>query len=92
MAVDASADRRELYALIEHIRTDDIPSVKQFLRAKVDALELLLMNAPVDDEPITQGDLAAIQEAERRQARGERPISSEELLAELGLTGQVDLP
>ena len=44
MAVDASADRRELHALIEHIRTDDIPSVKQFLRSKVDAFELLLMN------------------------------------------------
>ena len=52
----------------------------------------VLINAPFDEEPITDADLAAVEDAAVRLRRGEVPISSKDMLAELGLSGKLDLP
>lgn len=43
-----------------------------------------LLDAPVDDEPLTESDIAALQEAREDIAAG-RIISAKELYRELGI-------
>lgn len=49
-------------------------------------MELALLNAPEDDEPLSEHERHAIQELERRIKRGEPAIPHEEILREFGLT------
>jgi hypothetical protein len=51
---------------------------------KLDPVTLALMNAPVSEEPLTEEDIAAIEQA-KEDARNGRLISSEELMKELGI-------
>ena len=84
--VDINAERRQLHELVEHLRPEEIASVKQYLESKVDSFERMLLSAPVDEEPVTDQDRSAIAEASRRRQRGERPLTGEELLRDLGLS------
>ena len=54
------------------------------LAEKLDPVDLSLANAPVDDEPTTEGDLAAIAEANEAVRRGD-VLTTAELMRELGL-------
>lgn len=48
-------------------------------------VEQAITTAPADDEPITEEDRLRILDGKAAQARGERGIPMEELLAEFGL-------
>jgi hypothetical protein len=80
------ADRQELHTLVDHVRESDIASAKQYLRTLVDPFELALLMAEPDDEPLTETERAALEEANARRQRGEHPLSHEEVLRELGFT------
>ena len=80
------ADRQELHTLVDHVRESDIASAKQYLRTLVDPFELALLMAEPDDEPLTETERTALEEAEMRRQNGERLLSHEEVLRELGLT------
>jgi len=51
---------------------------------KLDPVTLALMNAPVSEEPLTDEDIAAIEQA-KEDARQGRLISSEQLMKELAI-------
>jgi len=70
--IEGMVDRQELHALVDHVRESDIASAKEYLRSLIDPFELALLTAEPDDEPLTDHERAAIEEAERRQLRGER--------------------
>ncbi len=52
------------------------------LAEKLDPLVLALLNAPIDDEPTTDEDLRAIEEASASLKAGERTYTVEELARE----------
>ena len=78
-------DRQELHTLVDHVREADIASAKEYLRSLVDPFELALLTAEPDDEPLTEPERVAVEEADQRRRRGERPLTHEELLRELGI-------
>ncbi len=51
---------------------------------KLDPVTLSLLNAPVDDEPLTEEDIKEIEEADEDIRRGD-VMSTEELKRRLGL-------
>ena len=55
------------------------------MRALVDPVELALLNALPDDEPLSERERAATHEASRRERRGEPLISHDDVLQEFGL-------
>jgi hypothetical protein len=87
--VDTGTDRQELHALVDHIPEPDVASARNYLRSLVGPVELALLNAPADDEPMSQHEQEAWEADELRSQRGEAPIPHE-VLHEFGIT-DVDL-
>jgi hypothetical protein len=68
-------ERHALHALLDELPDDELVAAKRYLqylrfRSK-DSLRALLEEAPLDDEPVTEEDLAAVQEGFAEKARGE---------------------
>jgi hypothetical protein len=80
--------REELRLLVDHIPESDVPVARKILRALMDPVELVLLNAPEDDEPLSEHELGALEEADRRERSGEPLITHQEIMREFGLTGQ----
>lgn len=79
-----SDTRQHVHQLIDQLDTDQLAAVGQLLDVMVDPLARSLADAPVDDEPVTAEDAAAIEEGCASLARGEG-IPHEEILREFGL-------
>ena len=60
----------------------DPPGARKILRALVDPVELSLLTAPLDDEPETEDERAAVEAARREPGPG---TPHEEVLREFGL-------
>ncbi len=74
--------RRELHALVDHIPASDVPTARKILRALMDPVELSLLTAPLDDEPETDEERAAVEKALAEAGPG---TPHEEVLREFGL-------
>ncbi len=75
------ADRLSLHTLVDELPEAELPAAMRFLeylRRQADPLRSPLEAAPVDDEPVTEEDLAAIREGLAEKARGE-VVSHEEV-------------
>ena len=68
-------DRRALHLLVDELPEKELPAAKRFMeqlgRAPRDSLRMFLDSVAVDDEPVTEEDLEAIQEGLSERARGE---------------------
>lgn len=73
-----------LYRLIDAIPEDGLETARQALEPLADPVLLALANAPVDDEPETDEERAAVEEGRVALARG-NAISLEDARRELGL-------
>ena len=87
MATDTSTGiRAELHALIDALPDDELAEAKHYLTGLAlhddPALRTALL-APMDDEPLTAEDIAAIEEAKARVERGEW-VSHDDVRRELG--------
>jgi predicted transcriptional regulator len=74
-------ERQVLHVLVDDLPDDELAAAKRFLeflrsRSK-DPLRAFLDEAPLDDEPVTEEDLAAIREGFAEKARGD-VVSQEE--------------
>ena len=78
--------REELRTLVDHISESDVPTARKLLRALVDPVELALLNAPPDDEPLSEHEKAVTEEASGRERRGEPLIPHADMLREFGLS------
>jgi hypothetical protein len=78
----AVTDRERLRALVEDLSEEEVRAVLRFVRylqnPEEDLVLMALREAPPDDEPITQEDLAALEEAEEDARRG-RLVPHEEI-------------
>lgn len=75
-------DRHALHTLVDELPEPELPAARRFLeylrQQPPNSLRLALDGAPLDDEPVTEDDLAAIREGFVDQARGET-LSHEEV-------------
>lgn len=74
-------ERQVIHILVDELPDDELVAAKRFLeylrfRSK-DPLRVFLDEAPLDDEPVTEEDRAAIHEGFAEKARGE-VVSQEE--------------
>lgn len=74
--------KEKLRERIETLTEEEAAETLRLLDHRTDPLTALLDNAPIDDEPTTPEEEAAVQEALDAAARGET-ISLDELRAEL---------
>ena len=74
--------RDELRAMVDAIPDDRLPAARATLARLVDPVLLAFLNAPDDDEPLTDEDLAAIEEGRADIAAG-RTVPLADVLAEL---------
>ena len=73
--------KEQLRERVERLTEDEAAEALPLLDERIDAVTRLLDNAPLDDEPVTEEEEAAVQLAREEIARGET-ISLEELRAE----------
>ena len=79
--------RQELKDLIDCAPDDELIVVKRYLQYIVDMQDPVLkslLDAPVDDEPLTESDISALREAREDIAAG-RITPAKELYRELGI-------
>jgi hypothetical protein len=79
---EAGIIRHELHILLDHIPDNDVPTARKFLRSLVDPVELSLLTAPPDDEPESDEERAAVEDARSEPGPG---TPHEEVLREFGL-------
>ena len=84
--------REELHQIVDWLPDDKLEAGRQafleFLK-KTDPMLYTLITAPEDDEPETEEERAAVEEAYAAISRGE-VISHEDLMRELGLENRLD--
>jgi hypothetical protein len=77
--------RQEVHALIDHLRPAQLTAVRDLLESMLDPVSRSIALAPIDDEPLTPEDCAALDRAHEWLKHNEG-IPHEEVLAEFGLT------
>ncbi len=79
--------REKLHDLIESLPSEDVPTalrVLEALNASSDPVPLALRDVPIDDEPETEEERAAVAEALRDLEEG-RVMPHDEVMRRLGL-------
>lgn len=84
--MEAKAKER-LYRLVDRIPPGEVHAAERYLEYLAelgDPFIRKLMNAPFDDEPVSEEDRADLEEGRRALAEGD-VVTDEELCAELGI-------
>jgi hypothetical protein len=55
--------REELHRLLDRLPPHDVPAARRLLQSLLDPVERALLRAPLDDEPETPAEQAAVQAA-----------------------------
>jgi hypothetical protein len=84
MALDLAQKRLNAHAYLDHLCPEQLSAVHGLLESMLSPLERTLALAPIDDEPVTEEDAAAIEAgiASLEQGRG---VPMEKILADFGL-------
>lgn len=77
--------RHHVHALVDQLPPVQLAAVETLLQSMLDPLAQKLAAAAIDDEPFTDEDRRAIDEADQWSKRNP-PIPMEEVLADFGLT------
>ena len=85
MEQDSTNEKRQAHELIERLTGSQVSAVVGLLEAMLDPVTRAIANAPVDTEPLTEEDEAALEEA-RQWLQHNRGIPHEQVLSELGIT------
>lgn len=81
------SQREHAHELIDRLPEVQLSALVGLLEAMVDPVTAALRNAPLDDEPVTEEEERAVEEArEWFRRNGGKGIPHEEVLADLGLT------
>jgi hypothetical protein len=78
-------EKQHAHELIERLAPGQISAVVRLLEVIADPVARSLANAPVDDEPIREEEVRAV-EASKEWLKNHAPIPQEEVLAEFGLS------
>jgi predicted transcriptional regulator len=85
--VTTAEARTKLHDLIESLTSEDVPTALRILEAlssSSDRVPLALRDVPIDDEPETEEERAAVAEARREIEEG-KGIPHDEVMRRLGL-------
>jgi hypothetical protein len=83
--MNAPAEKEHAHDLIERLPADRIPTVVRFIEFMLlDPVARSLVAAPMDDEPLSEEEIRAI-EASKEWFRHNKGTPHEEVLAEFGL-------
>ena len=85
MEHNPTQERQQAHALLDMLPEEKLVAVVHLLQAISDPVARSLANAPIDDEPISEEEIRAVQ-ASREWLKAHAPIPHEEVLAEFGLT------
>ena len=77
------ATRDDLHRLISDLPESELETVRGFIVRRIDPVERALMDSPLDDEPETDEERAAVAKAQEAYARGD-VVADEDLDRELG--------
>lgn len=77
--------RQHVHSLVDQLPPAQLAAVEGLLSVMVDPVAHSLRNAPVDDEPVTEEEAAAIRRSEE-WFRHNNGIPMEEVMAEFGLS------
>lgn len=85
MERDPNQQRQHAHAHLDRLRADQLAAVRGLLETMLSPLERKLALAPIDDEPLTEEEAAAIHAGADSLAQG-RGVPMEDVLADFGLT------
>ncbi len=83
MPAARTLDRAELHRLVDALRPDALDEARAALERLADPVQLALLAAPVDDEPVTDEDRRDIAAAREEYRRGET-LSNEDVRRAMG--------
>lgn len=78
-------EKRRAHELIDRLEPKQASAVVGLLESILDPVSRAVATAPIDDEPITAGGLAALEES-REWLNHNKVISHKQVLADLGIT------
>ena len=85
MALDLAQERQRARAYLDCLQPEQVPAARKMLESMVSPLDRLLTTAPIDDEPVTAADRAAIEAANDPSIQS-KAVTTEDILADFGLT------
>ena len=85
MKTDTTQERRQAHALLDQLPNEKLTAVVHLLQAISDPIARNLATAPIEDEPISEEEIRAV-EASKEWLKHHAPIPHEKVLAEFGLT------
>jgi hypothetical protein len=77
--------KQKAHELVDRLDGGQLDAVVRLLEIMIDPVARAIANAPIEDEPIGEEEIRALDEAREWLKRNE-PISHEQVLAELGIT------
>jgi hypothetical protein len=85
MEPDLNQQKQQAHAMIDRLAPEQLFAVRGLLEVMLDPVSRAIANAPVDEEPLTEEEEKALDEA-REWVRHNQGIPHEEVLAEIGIT------
>ena len=85
MSLDRTEQRQQAHAYLDRLPEDQLAAVRGLLESMLSPLDRKLALAPLDDEPVTPVEAAAI-EAGLNSLERDGGVPLEEVLADFGLT------
>jgi hypothetical protein len=85
MEPDLNQQKQRTYAMIDRLAPEQFSAVRDLLEVMLHPVSRAITNAPFDDEPVTEEEVMALDEA-REWLRHNQGIPHEQVLAELGIT------
>lgn len=76
--------KQHAHELVDRLDTGQLDAVVRLLKVMTDPVARAIANAPLNDEPITEEEIKALDEASGWLKHNE-PIPHEQVLAELGI-------
>jgi hypothetical protein len=83
--MDPAIDKQRVCQLLDQLDRGQLAAVLQQLEVMADPVARSLANAPIDDEPVSQEEAKALDEA-HEWLKHNHPIPHEQVLTELGIT------
>jgi hypothetical protein len=87
MEPDLTQERQRAHAYLDRLPPEQLTAVRGLLETMLDPVSRALVDAPIEDEPISEEEERAVVEA-REWLKHNEPISHEKMLAEFGLTAE----
>jgi hypothetical protein len=84
-AMDLATYKQHAHHLLDQLDRGQLDAVVRLLEVMADPVARAIANAPIDDEPLTEEEEQALNEA-REWLQHNKPIPHEQVLAELGIT------